>query len=87
MKKSVLFIWLYFLLIMFSCNSNEVKAKDVPASVQNAFNAKFPGATNIEWENTKENNYHTYEAKFNWKDKRMEAEFDGEGMLIKMHEK
>ena len=72
---------------MIQCNADETNAKDVPAVVQTAFNEKFPGATNMEWENSKENNYKTYEAKFDWKGKRMEAEFDGAGMLIKMHEK
>ena len=77
-----------------SCN-NETKAKeenkelstsDVPASVQSAFSAKYSTATEVKWEDAHENNVQTYKAKFMINGKKMKAEFDTNGGLVKEEE-
>jgi hypothetical protein len=58
--------------------SQKLKEKDVPASVVNAFKAKFPSLKAEEWE--KEENY--FEAEFNKDGKEYEAAFDTNGKWI-----
>lgn len=48
MKKYLVFVgWL--LASPFSLQAQEIPATAVPVSVKNALNAKFPGATDIDW--------------------------------------
>lgn len=56
---------------------------DVPASVQTAFSAKYSTATDVKWEDAHEDSIQTYKAKFMIDGKKMKAEFDGTGKLIK----
>ena len=73
-----------------SC-SNEADSKDekplsendVPPTVKTAFSAKYSTATDVKWEDAKEDSIQTYKAKFNVDGKKMKAEFDGTGKLIK----
>ena len=73
-----------------SC-SNEADSKDekplsendVPPTVKTAFSAKYSTATDVKWEDAKEDSIQTYKAKFTVDGKKMKAEFDGTGKLIK----
>lgn len=56
---------------------------DVPATVKTAFSAKYSTATDVKWEDAREDSIQTYKAEFTIDGKKMEAEFDGTGKLIK----
>lgn len=56
---------------------------DVPATVKTAFSAKYSTATDVSWEDAKEDSIQTYKAKFTIDGKKMKAEFDGTGKLVK----
>jgi len=76
-----------------SCNDDKtdkeettISASDVPASVQSAFSAKYSTATDVKWENAHEDTVTTYKAKFVVNGKKMKAEFDKNGGLVKEEE-
>ena len=81
------------MLVMQAC-SNETKEKedktvstnDVPAEVQSAFSAKYSTATDVKWEDAHEDSLQTYKAKFAINGKKMKAEFDTRGNLVKEEE-
>ena len=81
------------LLVMQAC-SNETKEKedktvstnDVPAEVQSEFSAKYSTATDVKWEDAHEDSLQTYKAKFAINGKKMKAEFDTRGNLVKEEE-
>jgi hypothetical protein len=54
--------------------------------VQTAFSAKYSTATDVKWEDAHENNVQTYKAKFLVNGKKMKAEFDANGGLVKEEE-
>jgi hypothetical protein len=64
-------------------NDKEITGADVPASVQSAFSAKYSTATDVKWEDAKEDTVQTYKAKFVVNGKKMKAEFDKNGGFIK----
>lgn len=64
-------------------NGNTTSESDVPATVKTAFSAKYSTATEVKWEDAKEDSIKTYKAKFKMGDKKMKAEFDETGRLIK----
>jgi len=82
------------LLAVQSCNNDKnakadektLSTTDVPASVQTAFSAKYSTATEVKWEDAHENNVQTYKAKFMINGKKMKAEFDTNGGLVKEEE-
>jgi len=84
----------FSLFTVQSCNNDakdkednkELKAVDVPATVQSAFSAKYSTATDIKWEDAHENNVQTYKAKFTINGKKMKAEFDSNGGFVKEDE-
>jgi hypothetical protein len=67
-------------------DSKELSTNDVPAPVQTAFSAKYSTATDVKWEDAHENNVQTYKAKFVVNGKKMKAEFDTNGGLVKEEE-
>jgi len=80
----------FSLLTVQSCNNDADKKEDkaisesdVPATVKTAFSAKYSTATDVKWEDAHENNVQTYKAKFTVDGKKMKAEFDGTGKLVK----
>jgi len=88
MKKLVVLIG--FGLSVFlgqSCNDDttdkDVTTNDVPASVQSAFSAKYSTATDVKWEDAKEDTTQTFKAKFVINGKKMKAEFDRNGNFVK----
>ena len=82
------------LLAVQSCNNDKnakadektLSTTDVPAPVQTAFSAKYSTATEGKWEDAHENNVQTYKAKFMINGKKMKAEFDTNGGLVKEEE-
>ena len=65
---------------------NVITETDVPAPVKSAFTAKYPGATEIIWEDAKEDDVPTIKVKFKRDNKYWKAEFKGDGTLIKEDE-
>ena len=63
-----------------------ITANDVPASVQSAFSAKYSTATEVKWEDAREDTVQTYKAKFVVNGKKMKAEFDKNGGFVKEEE-
>ena len=93
MKKLVFLIGFSLsLLLVQSCNSKTEKkdetisTNDVPASVQSAFSAKYSTATEVKWEDAHEDTLQTFKAKFVINGKKMKAEFDRNGGLVKEEE-
>jgi len=94
MKKIFFLIVISFSLVILQSCDNDKKDKDekevainnVPAPVQSAFTAKYSTATDTKWEDAHENDKKTYKAKFMLNGKKMKAEFDADGGLIKESE-
>jgi len=93
MKKIVFLVgFSVSLLLVQSCNNKTEKkdetisTNDVPASVQSAFSAKYSTATDVKWEDAHEDTLQTYKAKFVINGKKMKAEFDKNGGLVKEEE-
>ncbi len=57
-------------------------ASDVPASVTSAFNTKYQGAADVEWDKETQNNQTIYEAEFKQNGKELKATFDTNGTFI-----
>ena len=94
MKKIFLLMAISFsLFVTQSCSDDdktksdkEITTADVPASVQSAFSAKYSTATDVKWEDASEDTLQTYKAKFVVNGKKMKAEFDKNGGLVKEEE-
>lgn len=90
MKKVI--IGLSFVISGFfvqSCNERaETKMRgnipeaDVPASVKTSFSAKYPGATDVEWEKESENGKILYEAECKFNGKEVKVKFDANGNFV-----
>ena len=91
MKRA--FLYFFFCLTLGvnqSCNEkndndkkDNINTSDVPAAVISAFNAKFPGATDVEWKHAKEDGKPSYKAKYKINGKKVKAEFGEDGSFIK----
>ena len=67
-------------MLLAGCASEfEIAASDVPQAVVESFNAKYPGATNVEWEVEKEDGKLFFEAEFKHNNKEIEAHFRPDG--------
>ena len=79
----------FSLLTVQSCSDNtangdkDISDADVPPTVKTAFSAKYSTATDVKWEDAREDSLQTYKAKFTLNGKKMKAEFDGAGGFIK----
>ena len=92
MKKLFLVLSTALLLAAFpACNddkktksgTDDISVSDVPESVRTAFAAKYPGATDVQWENATEDGTKTYKAKFETNGTKKKAEFGTGGNFIK----
>ncbi len=90
MKQIILLLCISFFGWSFqSCTDDSGKGQDklapanVPAAVVSAFNAKYPGATDVEWDKGKEGDKQTYKAEYKSGDKKIKAEFGEDGSFIK----
>ena len=94
MKKIIVPIVIVIsLTTSFSCksdkkaeSSDEISANLVPAAVKTAFSEKYSTATDVKWEDAHEDATKTYKAKFIVDGKKMKAEFDANGVLVKEKE-
>ncbi len=77
MKKII--ILLFFLLFMSYIHAQNINQRNVPAVVLNAFQLKFPNASDVDWE-LENGNYHI---DFVLNDKDNEAVLDYRGKLLK----
>lgn len=82
MKKFSVSFAIFAFALLSSCSDKKLAASDVPQPAMAAFNAKYPGATNIAWIKEKKGDKLIYEAQFKVNDKEIEAEFDADGNLI-----
>jgi tRNA U38,U39,U40 pseudouridine synthase TruA len=91
MKKLVLIIVITIIAVSTSV-AQKVSSDKVPASVMNAFKAKFPSATNVKWEMEKSKEYEAefklsgaeYSANFNQEGKWLETEIEIEESQLPM---
>ncbi|PHK98101.1 hypothetical protein CGL56_13000 [Neolewinella marina] len=70
-----------FAFALVAC-AETAEAVEVPAAVQSAFQAAYPGATDVEWE---EDDDH-YEVEFNLNGEEMEAEFSATGEQLELED-
>ncbi len=82
MKKTIFYSVVLLFVILSSCDDKKLSASQVPQPAMNAFTAKYPGATDVEWKTEKEDGKTIYEAVFKLNDKKIKAEFDGNGTFI-----
>lgn len=72
----------YLLLLPFafmaSCGGEDSSEVEVPANVQSAFEAAYPGATEIKWEMEGEG----YEVEFEYNDEHKELVYGADGMVV-----
>ena len=73
------------LLLMYSCGEKEKKitAAELPSKVSATFNAKYPDASNVKWQEETENGKTVYEADFKLHGNGIEVEIDTAGILVK----
>ncbi len=84
MKKIIIYSAVILSLgIVSSCNEKKIAASEVPQPAMAAFNTKYPGAADVEWETEKEDGKTIYEAEFKFNEKKIEAEFDANGTFLK----
>lgn len=96
MKNGIIYGLLAALLTISACDSkNEktradegkvIKEDQVPAPVKTSFAAKYPGATEIIWEDASEGNSPTKKVKFKMDGKYWKAEFNADGSFVKEKE-
>ena len=65
---------------------NVIQTNEVPEIVKNAFNSKYPGATEMIWEDAHEGDSPTIKVKFKKDGKYWKAEFKGDGTFVKEKE-
>ncbi len=83
MKKIIFYSAVLLFGVFSSCNEKKIAASEVPQLAMAAFNAKYQGATDVEWKTEKEDSKTIYEAEFKFNGKKIEAEFDANGTFIK----
>ena len=64
-------------------NAFSISASDVPAAVISTFKAKYPNASNVNWEKATEKGKPSFKAKWQIDGKKMKAEFSEDGSFIK----
>ncbi|MBB4080442.1 putative membrane protein YkoI [Lewinella aquimaris] len=66
---------------LFGC-AETAEAVEVPAAVQSAFQAAYPGATDVEW--SKDDDH--YEVEFDMNGEEMEVEYSATGEVLEMED-
>ena len=65
---------------------NVITETDVPPAIKSSFTAKYPGASEVIWEDAKEGDAPTIKVKFKRDGKYWKAEFKADGTLVKEKE-
>ena len=82
MKKTY-FIMVTAVAMLCSCSQElDLISTDIPPQVASNFQAKFPNATDAEWEAQKEDGHLVFEVEFEFEGKEREAKFKPDGSLI-----
>ena len=82
MKKSILFGFLFAIMVATSCSDNKISEDKVPGAVVSSFKTKYPAATDTKWITEKKGDKTIYEAQFKSGGKEIEAEFNEDGTFI-----
>ena len=83
-KQLVIGIYLLIGALLPSCNNNvKSNAAATPLSVISAFNAKYPGVSEVKWETENKNDSVFYIGDFKMDGKEIKAEFDDNGKFLK----
>ena len=85
MKKSILFAFLFAIMVATSCSEKSISEHEVPGAVVSAFKTKYPEATDTKWITEKKDGKTIYEAQFKTQKEEVEAEFNEDGSFIKEH--
>ncbi|MDB5199629.1 MAG: hypothetical protein JWO92_1592 [Chitinophagaceae bacterium] len=83
MKKSILFGFIFTIMMATSCSDNKISEDKVPGAVVTSFKAKYPAAANTKWITEKKDGKTIYEAQFKSGSEEIEAEFNEDGSFIK----
>ena len=67
-------------------NEKQISVNEVPSAVQQTFSTKYTDASAVTWEDAHEDGSETYKVKFTFNGKKMKAEFNADGSLIKEKE-
>ena len=82
MKKFLVYSAVCLFSLFSSCDEKKIAASEVPQPVMAAFSAKYQGASDVKWEMEKKDNKTIYEVDFQLNGKKLEAEFDADGVFI-----
>jgi len=83
MKKSIIFGFIFTIIMAVSCSDNKISEDKVPGAVVSAFKTKYPAATDTKWITEKKDGKTIYEAQFKSNAEPIEAEFNEDGSFIK----
>jgi hypothetical protein len=85
MKKVLIITYLFINLFAAACNNSNSGKKDAPAvpeSVLASFNAKYPDAKDVKWEQEVKSDKIIYDGEFKVNDKKMVVKYDDAGNFI-----
>ena len=72
-----------FAFALISCaDQSTAEATEVPAAVKSAFEAAYPGATDVDWEMDDDH----YEVEFEMNGEEMEVEYSATGEVLEMED-
>ena len=83
MKKVTIYVFVILLAVFTqSCSEKKLSTSEVPTSVISTFNAKYPNASDIEWEKDQENGKTLYEVECKFNGKEVKAKFNTDGSFV-----
>jgi hypothetical protein len=83
MKKLIIFPSAFILMCSCSEKEKKISAAELPSKVSASFNAKYPDASDVKWEEEMENGKTVYEADFKLHGNGIEVEIDTAGIVVK----
>jgi len=83
MKKTILFGFIFTIVMATSCSDNKISEDKVPGAVVSNFKTKYPAAESTKWITEKKDGKTIYEAQFKVGGKEIEAEYNDDGTFIK----
>lgn len=83
MKKTAIYVFVMLLTVFTqSCSEKKLSASEVPTSVVSSFNAKYPNASDVEWEKEDEKGTIVYEVECKFNGKETKAKFNEDGSFV-----
>ncbi|HWJ27230.1 MAG TPA: hypothetical protein VNS32_11850 [Flavisolibacter sp.] len=83
MKKTKFYCVAGVMMVLCACKEKKVSSTEVPPAAQSGLTEKYPGASDVEWEQKTKDGVKVYEAEFKVNGKKVEAQFDSSGKFIK----